>query len=94
MGARHTIEDCENAFGNSKVVGPIRRIRLDAPGYRGVPPLVVIDFITLMVIGYFPWKDRGPAPNRRAMPDKTPLQQPSIVHASSVSLHGRKRGRR
>jgi hypothetical protein len=54
MGARHTIEDCENVFGNSKVVGPIRRIRLDAPGCRGVLPLVVIDFISLTVISHVP----------------------------------------
>jgi hypothetical protein len=72
MGARPTIEDCENAFGNSKVMGPIRRIRFDALGYRGVLPLVVINFTTLMVIGYFPWKDRGAAPNRRAMPVNRP----------------------
>ena len=47
MGARRTIEACENAFRNSKVVGPIRRIQSNAPGGRGVPPLGVIDFITL-----------------------------------------------
>jgi hypothetical protein len=70
MGARRTIEACENAFGNSKVVGSIRRIRSDAHGCRRVLPLAVINFITLTMTSYFPWKIA--VPNRRAMPVNRP----------------------